>query len=142
MKVRKKKAEPKRGRPARYDESLSMTFAVRLDEDQATAIERWCTAQNVSPAMLLREATLQRVGITGIGLQPGTADREVRLGRPCNLPVKVTPAQHAAIVRAAMAQSIPPSVLLRECALAAIGRSDLGAAKQLKHIETFMRGMR
>jgi hypothetical protein len=144
MRTRRRQVEaPKKhggGRPSQYDEPLRSVIAVRLDGPQADAVEVWCTANSVSPVMLLREAVLERIGRKdlGLGLEPGSADRVVRLGSPANLPVGFTRAQHAAILDASSAMQVAPSLLMRDAALSRIGRKDLGS---LARLEAFRRTM-
>lgn len=121
------------GRKATYSDTMETPIAVRFNEEQAAAVDKWCRKHGVVPSALVREAVLEQVdarlarGMTATKWGEDASERFVA----CSLPVRFT-AKQAASVRARCERTgAAVATFIRECTLTKIGASGLGVTRGL-----------
>lgn len=121
------------GRKATYSDTMETPIAVRFNDEQAAAVERWCKKHGVVPSALVREAAVEAVdarlarGTPDTGWGKGEDDRFVA----CSLPVRFTEKQAAAIRARCEGRGIAVATFIREKTLSKIGASNLGVTRGL-----------
>ncbi len=121
------------GRKATYSDTMDAPIAVRFNDEQAAAVDRWCRKHGIVPSVLVREAAVEAVdarlarGMPGSGWGRKPNDRFVA----CSLPARFTTKQAAAVRKHCEAGRVAVATFIREKTLAKIGATRLGVTRGL-----------
>lgn len=128
-------ARPGAGRPTLYGKPLDARFSVRVDDEQAHAISKWCVENGVNVLSLFREAGLEAAGAKRLGVGVDALIGKTKKVKPMEkggIPmIRCTSEQDMAIRDYCKANGVDVATFVREAVLARCGLSRLGIAGTL-----------
>lgn len=128
-----KKATAGPGRKSTYSEAMDSPIAVRFNDEQAEAVDRWCRKHGISPSSLVREAAVEAVDarLTRGTPSTGWGKKDTERFVASSLPVRFTLKQSTAVKARCERLEVKVATFVREKTLAKIGAKNLGVTRGL-----------